>query len=586
MPPSLITAAAAGAAAGKNPWLPFGVLFLLAIFARVPSFLIEPGLHRGLHEMVAPEVFLGLAAVFLTLAVLDSFADKVQWIECWLTPLSAAWRPFAAVGVSLLIAHSAAAGEDLELLRSAAGGEGGAVGCMAFSPESLAMVLPSLDGWRPDAVTGSLAGGALFALTLLVGTVFGLLATVGKIGTRLLLTFVPVPHLKLAHSLLDDVFAFCVTAAGLLLQDGPGAWVATAAGALYLAVGLVVGPTLARLTFIQFRTAWGLLEKAHRHVSGERLAALPPPPWLRRWLAAQDQEVTRAIVLPAYTHRAAGMGHFRPGQLVFLPTGIWFVARGLWRPRALVVKSERIARLGYAESATLRQLVVVEWAASSRPREHVFALFPALSAEVEAVLARGAEVARLARVRPRSPSARRGLPGALGIPLGGRYVAAAAAGRLELQGATTVVAAGVLGLLTVGVFVPIGAGYLLSPFQRRFWLGLAVSGYLSLLALTGAGWPIAVFYGILLNVVALRDLARQAIKAKVDGYVDRWAFLPPVCTVVFVPEALVVSEDDRGDGEAPASVGDGPWRVVARALRREAREAEVATGPAGDARAR
>jgi hypothetical protein len=43
-----------GAASGKNPWLPFGVLFLLAAFGDVPRFLMEPGLHRGIHAMAPP----------------------------------------------------------------------------------------------------------------------------------------------------------------------------------------------------------------------------------------------------------------------------------------------------------------------------------------------------------------------------------------------------------------------------------------------------------------------------------------------------------------------------------------------------
>jgi hypothetical protein len=138
---------------------------------------------------------------------------------------------------------------------------------------------------------------------------------------------------------------------------------------------------------------------------------------------------------------------------------------------------------------------------------------------------------------------------------------------LELQGLSTVLVAAVIGVFTVGMFVPVGAGYLLSPFRRRFFFGLAASGYLSLLALTGAGWPVAVFYGVVLNVIALRDLARQAVKAHVDGYVDRRAFLPPVCAAVFVPDTPLVPEPDRGDDASSLPILDASWRKVVRVLR-------------------
>jgi hypothetical protein len=592
LPPSLITAAAAGAAAGKNPWLPFGVLFLLAAFGHVPRFLMEPGMHRGLHALAAPEVFFALAILFLVLAVLDSFADKVHWIECWLTPLSAAWRPFAAIGVSVLIAHAVAVGEDPSLLpgglvapaiaplASAAGFGGGSFPGLPL--EAAGSVTAALTGGGAPALASGIGSAAtgwlLFLTTLLVGTLFGLLATIGKIGTRLLLALLPVPHLKLAHSFLDDLFACCVTLLGLCFSQGPLSWFATGAGVLYLLVGLIVGPALTRLTLIQFRTAWALVAKTWCALRGSAAVARGAPGWLVRWLAEQGYPPEPFVTYPAYTYRAPGLGRFRSGHLVWSATGMRFVTRHWLRARELEVPTGRLARVGIAESVTTRQVVVTEECPGEPAREHVFTLFPALATEVEAVLARGAEVAGWERVRPRSRSARRGLPGHGSAPQPPRFVAAAAAGRLELQGMVTVLVAVVVGVLTVGAVVPVGAGYLLSPFRRRFALGLAVTAYLSLLALTGAGWPVAVFYGVLLNVVALRDLARQAVKAHVDGYVDRTAFLPPVCGAVFVARDRVLSEEDRGAGEPLDSMMNASWRRVARALRRE--PAPGATEPA------
>lgn len=593
MPPSLITAAAAGAASGKNPWLPFGVLFLLAAFGDVPRFLMEPGLHRGIHGMAPPSLLLALAAVFLVLAVLDSFADKVHWIECWLTPLSVAWRPFAAVGVSALIAHAVAAGEDPALLGvppvsdltslgagAALGGGAGWAGPLALAASASADGGATVLGAAAEAGASghAMAGGVLFVLTLAVGTLFGVLATIGKIGTRLLLAVLPVPHLKLAHSFLDDLFAFCVTLIGLLLDHGPLSWLAIAAGVLYLLVGVVVGPPLARLTTIQFRMAWSLLTKARRSWLGEERNPASVPAWIARRLAERGEARDQIVTIPAYTYRAPGVGCCRAGYAAWSPSGFRFFARGWLRPRELAVPPARLVRVGVADSATVRQLVVVEEISPDATREHVFTLFPALAVEVEAALARGAAAAGWDRVRPRSDSARRGLPGTPGVPLGRRYVAAAAAGSLELQGFVTVLVAAVVGVLTVGACVPVGAGYLFSPFRPRLLAGLALTAYLSLLALTGAGWPIAVFYGVLLNVVALRDLTRQAIKAHVDGYVDRRAFVPPVCGLVYVPRARVLADRDRGEGEPLAAALDGSWRTVVRILRGEAVAAASAAG--------
>lgn len=592
LPPSLITAAAAGAASGKNPWLPFGVLFLIAAFGQVPRFLMDPELHAGIHGLAPPWVLLGLAAVFLVLAVLDSFADKVGWIESWLTPLSVAWRPFAAVGVSALIAHAVFAGEDPALLAGAAAPDLGAIGAGASpggawlaAPLALAAAVPA--DWGTAALgvgaesgnTGTaITGGLLFVVTLVVGTLFGLLATIGKIGTRLLLVLVPVPHLKLAHSFLDDLFAFCVTLLGLLLDSGPLSWLAIGAGALYLLVGLVVAPTLARLTYIQFRTAWALVGKARRSWLGEVAGTAPVPAWIARRLAERGEDRERIVAFPAYTYRAPGIGFCRVGYAVWSPTGFRFFARAWFRPRELAVPTARLLRIGVADTATVRQFVVVEEVAPGEMREYAFTLFPALAAEVDAAVKQGAVAAGWDRVRPRSDSARRGLPGAPGVSLGRRYVPAAKAGSLELQGFVTVLVAAAVGVLTVGACVPVGAGYLLSPFKPRFFAGLAVTAYLTLLALTGAGWPVAVLYGVLFNVVALRDLTRQAIKAHVDGYVDRRAFVPPVCGAVYVPRERVLSAQDRGEGESFADAIDGSWRTAVRILRGEAVAAAVAAG--------
>ncbi|HOU94032.1 MAG TPA: hypothetical protein PLU22_23435, partial [Polyangiaceae bacterium] len=440
MPPSLITAAAAGAASGKNPWLPFGVLFLLAAFGHVPRFLMEPGLHRGIHGMAPPALLLALAAVFLVLAVLDSFADKVHWIECWLTPLSVAWRPFAAVGVSALIAHAVAAGEDPALLGvpaasdltslgvgAALGGGAGWAGPLALAASASADGGATALGAAAEAGTTGYAitGGLLFVVTLVVGTLFGVLATIGKIGTRLLLVLVPVPHLKLAHSFLDDLFAFCVTLIGLLLDSGPLSWLAIGAGALYLLVGVVVGPTLARLTYIQFLTAWALVGKARRSWLGEVAVAASAPAWIARRLAERGEDRDRIVAFPAYTYRAPRVGLCRAGYAVWSPTGFRFFTRAWFRPRELAVPNSRLLRVGVADSMTVRQFVVVEEVAPGGMREHVFTLFPALAAEAAAALTKGAEAAGWDRVRPRSDSARRGLPGTPGVPLGRRYVAAA-----------------------------------------------------------------------------------------------------------------------------------------------------------------
>ncbi|MEQ9077371.1 MAG: hypothetical protein RLP09_26155, partial [Sandaracinaceae bacterium] len=124
------------------------------------------------------------------------------------------------------------------------------------------------------------------------------------------------------------------------------------------------------------------------------------------------------------------------------------------------------------------------------------------------------------------------------------------------------------GVLTAGVLVPIGAGYLASPFKRRFLLGLLVSGYLGLCVVgsVGLGWPFAVLYASVLNAVALRDLTRNALKARLDGFVDRRAWLPVVADRVWVPPAGLDAEADRWSSAQEAETTDGTWRVVTRLL--------------------
>src|SRR5690606_11976936 len=124
---------------------------------------------------------------------------------------------------------------------------------------------------------------------------------------------------------------------------------------------------------------------------------------------------------------------------------------------------------------------------------------------------------------------------------------------------------------TGGVFIPIGAGYLLSPFKRRFALGLALSAYLSLSVAfsMGLGWPAAVLYASLLNVLALRDLTRNALKARIDGYVDKRAWLPAVASRVWIARESLGAASDRWEEGAPEPLTDGSWRAVVRLLAEE-----------------
>jgi hypothetical protein len=545
LPPSLITAAAAAAAAGKNPWLPFGILFLAGAFPSVPSFIMEPTLHRGLYELAPAEVLVSLAVLFLVLAALDSFADKVSVIESWLTPLSTLWRPFAAVAVSVLIAHAVAHGENPALL-----------------PAPVLSQEPGISA--PHAFFGG-GGLELYSATVFVGLLFGVLATLGKVGTRLLLSFVPVPNLKLAHSILDDVFAFVVTCIGIWWSNGPLAWLAVVAGCIYLTVGALFAPLFARLTVLQLRVGLGLLRKGARSLGAAPSPKSPPPRWLSRALSARES-LASSSWFPAYAYRAPGIGWCRAGLLVWTPEGVTFAARKLIGSRRISVPFERLERVGLAEAVNARQLVVVERLENGARRQLVFSLFPGLEADVLGALQSAMRTTGLVAVDPRSESARAHLPD-LAHAYRERFVPAEKAGSLRTQGLVTVLAAALVGGLTLGTYIPIGAGYLFSPMRSRFLVGLALSAYLSLCALTGFGLPLAIFYGALANALVLRDLTRHALAARLDGRVDRWAFLPPVCGRVWVRTADVLRPEDRTQPDY-VPVREGSWSSVTRALAR------------------
>jgi hypothetical protein len=195
-------------------------------------------------------------------------------------------------------------------------------------------------------------------------------------------------------------------------------------------------------------------------------------------------------------------------------------------------------------------------------------LFPAYDDEVLPHVEHGAATSGLVRVRPHGESARRTLPGFASKDEPGRYVAADRAGSLRGQALTTIVAAVGLGVLSGGVFVPIGAGYVRSPFPQRFVLGLGVSAYLALCVLGtfGAAWPVAVLYAVILNTLALRDLTRAALAARIDGFVDRRAFLPSVAERVWIPRTSVLDARDEWHLTDGVPLTDGPWRTVFKLL--------------------
>jgi len=52
----MVAAVATSAAAGKNPWLPLGMIFLLAAPGSVPELMMNADLHRQLHALAPVEV--------------------------------------------------------------------------------------------------------------------------------------------------------------------------------------------------------------------------------------------------------------------------------------------------------------------------------------------------------------------------------------------------------------------------------------------------------------------------------------------------------------------------------------------------
>ncbi len=535
LPSSMVAAVASSAAAGKNPWLPLALIFLLAAPSSVPGVMMDPALHGQLHSLGPVELLWTLGAVFAVLAVLDSIADKVGFLEKWLVPVSTSWRPFAGVACAALIGVAAAR----EL------------------PEATQLEALHLALTETRHADSLWLGGSMVALTIAVALVFNWISTMSKTGVRLLLTMVPIPGLKLAHSFVDDFFAFGATVAGFAFAD---TLLVPALLALYLLLGVFTGPLLTRLTWIHVRIGWSLLRKMFK----DDAAPPAPPKWARRWLEAEG--LGGATALPAYVYRAPELGWCRAGHLVIADGRALFLSRVWWRPTAWVVPSDALARIGYADTATTRVVTVVERLPSGALREAHVQLFPAIEDEVIPVLDRATSA--LVRVRLDSQSARAALPGFADRTRSVRFLPQERAGSLRLQGLLTIAAAIAGGVLTAGVFVPIGAGYLASPFKRRFLLGLLVSGYLGLCVVgsVGLGWPFAVLYASVLNAVALRDLTSNALKARLDGFVDRRAWLPVVADRVWVPPAGLDAEADRWSSAQEAETTDGTWRVVTRLL--------------------
>ncbi len=523
----MIAAIATSAAAGKNPWLPLAMIFLLAAPESVPSLMMNDELHHQLHSLGPVALLWTLGGVFAALALADSLADKIGFIEKWLVPVSTAWRPFAGIACSAIIGVAAAREVTVE-------------------PEVVPVVTASL-----------LAGSSIVALTVGVAALFNWISTMSKTGVRLLLTMIPVPGLKLAHSFVDDFFGFAVTVAGLAFGD---TLLVPILLSLYLAVGVFTGPLLTRLTWIHFRIGWALLRKGKRAASGDDAELPEPPKWVNAYL--RESRLEGATVIPAYVFRAPSVGRCRVGHLVLGDDKTVFLTRVMFRPRALVIEERDLSRVGLSDNSTNRVVTLVSRLESGALREaHVY-LFPALEDEVLPAIERG--LGAFARVHIESESARLALPGYGDRDRSVRYRPAEKAGSLRLQGLITIIAAVTGGLLTGGVFIPIGTGYFASPFWRRGLIAWSLSGYLTLCVLgsMGLGWPAAVLYASLLNVVVLRDLTRNALKARVDGYVDRRAWLPIVSSRVWVPVARLASEADRWTEDADEPLTDGSWRAI------------------------
>ncbi len=549
MPASVVTAIALSAAAGKNPWIPLGLLFVLAAPDGVPAIFMEPELHEALHGLGPPALLWSLAALFLVVACLESFADKIRWVESWLVPLSTTWRPFASVAVAAIVAYAAADAAPIQMELEAA--------------------LP-IDVVRAE--TGHWVGASVFVLTLLGGGVYGWLSTIGKTGTRLLLALVPLPSLKLVHSFVDDLFALALSFAGFALGDS--LLLAVALG-LYLLVGLFTGPLLTRLAWINFRIGLALVHKMRRK-AGAEAEAVAPPKWLARAAAERGLDLAAAHLLPCYAYKAREAGRCRVGYLLLATDAAYFATRVMWRPVLVSFPHTDLTRVGLAQTTTTRSVALGEQTESGAIDEVVLYLFPSVEEDVLPLLDSAADATRLRRVRPESESARGGLPGYAQRGKSVRFILPLEAGSLRTQALLTIGAAVVGGLLTGGLFIPIGLGYALSPFPRRFFLGLLASGYLTLAVLgtMGFGWPVAVIYAVLLNTLALRDLARTALKARIDGYVDKRAFLPTVSERVWVPGARLLREEDLFHEGDPIPLTDAPWRTVVTLLAEDAEEDE------------
>lgn len=546
IPTSVMAAVACSTAAGKNPWLPFALLFLLGAPLAMPSVIIDPTLHDAMHELGPAWLLWTLGGTFLALAALDSLADKLPFVERWLVPVSTAWRPFAGIAVSSLVAIAVArdagraAHEHAQL-------------AWLFAPRGHVLLADTGIVWT--------IGGVL-ALSIVLGSLFAAISTVMKTGTRLVLSIVPVPGLRLLHSFLDDLFAIAAVAVGL----GSGhTLMMLVAATIYLAFGLVMGPLFTRLAWIHFRVGLSLLEKTGRFVAADAPRGEPPPPrWLARLLEKRGLAEGERTLLPAYTYRAPVVGRARAGWLVFAEGHVWFATKKLFGVRVLELDDDKLARVGLGETTTERVVTLVERTPNGGLREAAFRLYPAEARDILPILAKGMGTARLVRVRATSETARAALPGYAQRGASVRYLAAEGAGNLYVQALVTIGTAVVVGVLTGGICVPIGAGYLLSPHKRRFALGLLLTAWLSACVLLsgGLGWPAAVAYAVLANLLALRDLARLAVKAKVEGFVDRRAWLPLVADHVWVPESGVLDVKDVGDGEDLAAVSAGGWRGV------------------------
>jgi len=545
IPASVVTAIALSAAAGKNPWIPLGLLFLLAAPGSVPAIFMEPELHTALHHLGPAPLLWSLAAAFLLIACLESLADKISLVETWLVPLSTMWRPFASVAVAAIVGYAVADAVPIEIELEAA--------------LPIEVTLAQTDYWL---------GGSVFAVTILGGAIYGWLSTIGKTGTRLVLALVPLPSLKLIHSFVDDLFALALTFAGFALGDS---LLLVIALALYLLLGLFTGPILTRLAWINFRIGLALIHKLRRKAGAEREQTFAPK-WLARALTDEGVDASTVHLSPCYAYKAREAGRCRAGFLVLAADRAYFATRVMWRPVLVAFPHERLTRVGVAQTTTTRSVALSETTETGAIDEVVLYFFPSVEEDVLPELAAAAEATGLLRVRPDSESARAGLPGYAQRGKSVRFILPLEAGSLRTQALVTIAGATIAGVLTGGLFIPIGLGYALSPFPRRFFVGLVASGYLTLAVLgsMGFGWPVAVIYAVLLNTLALRDLTRAALKARVDGYVDKRAFLPSVSERVWVPEARVLEDADHHKGGDRVPLTDGPWRTVVALLAEDA----------------